>query len=62
MVNDVMTLTELTLYMAYAGVPRSRKELQRRCLAGTIGHKIGHQWVVTRREADALAETLRRKG
>jgi hypothetical protein len=56
-----MSLTQLTAYLAAAGVPRSRKELQRRCIAGRMGAKLGTQWVVKRREADALVEQLRAK-
>jgi len=54
-----MSLTQLTAYLATAGLPRSRKELQRRCIAGRMGGKMGTQWVVTKREADALVEELR---
>jgi len=53
-----MSLTELTAYLAAAGVPRSRKELQRRCIAGQFGEKVGTQWVVTQRQADKLVREL----
>ena len=57
--DGFMSLTQLTAYLADAGVPRSRKELQRRCIAGRMGAKLGTQWVITRREADTLVGQLR---
>jgi len=61
MFEYLMSLTQLTAYLAAAGTPRSRKELQRRCIAGQLGEKVGTQWVITRAQADALVATLERR-
>lgn len=60
----LMSLTELTAYVADQ-VPKkalSRAALQKRCLRGQVGQKVGNQWVVTLSEAQGIVEGLRDKG
>jgi len=58
---DQLSLAELETFLAAQGVPRSRAALTDRCRRGRMGSKIGRQWVVSKSQALALAETLRAK-
>ncbi len=58
----LMSLTQAAQYINDAGVKYSRQAIQRRCLLGSIGQKVGNQWVLTASEVEALLETLREKG
>ena len=54
----LLSLTQLTAWMADHGVVRGRAEWGRRARAGQFGRKVGTQWVATESEALALLETL----
>ena len=57
--KPVFSLTELREWLEERGVKRSRKALESRALRGTLGHKIGNQYVVALPQAKALLEALR---
>jgi hypothetical protein len=56
--EELLSLTQLTAWMAARDVVRSRAEWYRRVQAGQFGRKIGSQWVVTASEAQAMVESL----
>jgi len=59
--EQLMSLTQLTTWMAERGVRRSRAEWYRRAVAGQFGKKVGSQWVVTKSEAQRMLESLGRQ-
>ena len=59
--EELMSLTQLTAWMAEHGVRRSRAEWYRRAVAGQLGRKVGSQWVFTKSEAQRQVETMRPK-
>jgi len=59
--DRLLSLTELTAYVAEQLPPDrrlTRAALQKRCIRGDLGQKVGNQWVITAAQAKALVETL----
>lgn len=59
--TEMMSLTELRVWLAERGVARSKAELYRRATMGQFGRKVGSQWVVTASEAQVCLESFRQK-
>jgi hypothetical protein len=58
----LFSITQTHEFVRERGVRYSRPSIERLCLLGRLGQKVGSQWVITESEAEALVETLRAKG
>ena len=61
--DRLLSLTQLTAYVDEKLPPDrriTRAALQKRCIRGELGQKVGNQWVIAESEAKALVETLGR--
>ena len=57
---EFYSLTEFTEWMRRNGVVKSRQTWQRRARLGTLGRKIGNQYIVGAREAEKVLASCRK--
>lgn len=55
---ELMSMAEFTEWMAAHGVKRTRHEWMRRARDGQFARKVGHSWIVTAAEAEAMLARL----